>query len=216
MNYWLDGNDLVIKKLFGEKRYAFRELTKISVKEGLYVYMGEQCVLQDKHFYLKADMLIDMLNLVIENGLIYEGKEWFYDEIPVSDVKFYSEQAQERIKNETNAYIKQTLGEEYELMVDTNASAYHVVIYFYVCRNGEKLGINDEKERQIYTTVVNGKKEIPITWTELVMPHYLNPQTQEFRLTKDEDIDIDDLIREIKEQVDRMKACGAVSVSQFV
>ena len=60
MNYWLDGNDLVIKKLFGEKRYSFRELTKISLKEEFYVYAGEKCVLHDKNFYIHADLLIDM------------------------------------------------------------------------------------------------------------------------------------------------------------
>ncbi len=47
MNYHIEGNELTIKGLFSEKRYDFRELTKVSMVKEIRFYKGEKCILNE-------------------------------------------------------------------------------------------------------------------------------------------------------------------------
>ena len=214
MKYRLEGNVLVIKGLFSEKRYDFSELTKVSYENGLRLYKGEKCILEEKDYTKIVIYAMDILHLAVKNNLLVEDKEWFADEISVGDVYAYGVSVQEKIKAELYDYVKQELGEECELVLSTDESPYHLRIFINIYRAGEKLAVKDDPQSDWWTDWLNGKKDIHFWMFEVVMPTYINFQTQEFRLTKL--VDWNDNLQEMKDQIYLMKQSGTVTISSLL
>ena len=98
MKYRIEGNELIIKSLFSEKRYDFRELTKVSFVEDIYIYKEDKCIFKDNDLNNRAMYAMDIFHLAVKNNLIFEDQEWFDDEISVDDVSGYSISIHNKIK----------------------------------------------------------------------------------------------------------------------
>ena len=86
MNYHIEGNELIIKKLFLEKRYNFRELTKLSLVNDLRVFQGNKCILTEKDIVKKWKHYMHFYHLAVKNDLMIEDQEWFDDEIFIEEI----------------------------------------------------------------------------------------------------------------------------------
>lgn len=214
MKYRIEGNELIIKGLFSEKRYDFRELTKVSYAKELCVYKEDKCILKEKDVNKRVIYAMDILHLAVKNNLIVEDQEWFNDEIAVEDVYSYSMSIQEKIKAEYYDYVKRELGEEYELVISTDSTPYHVVVFVDIYRNGEKVYIKDQHEAVWFTYWLNGKMDLHLSFFELVMPTYIDVRTQDFRLTKLVDLHYD--MEDIEDQIQSMKQSGVVTASSLI
>lgn len=217
MNYRLEGNEFVIKKLFGEKRYAISELTRICLREGMYVYKGDVCIARCKgakargiEFFVLKEQLY---RLAIQYHMILEGMECFEDEITLSKVHQYGEEVVDRIKAELQPYVEKVLGEEYELRVTPEETKYYIILYINVYRDGIKMCMNDVEHVRMSTEIINGERQFHMGLVELVMAEYINPITQESRITKYVNYESD--IKDAKEEIDIMKQCGVVPVASF-
>ena len=206
MKYRIEGNELIIKRLFSEKRYNFRELTKLSLVNGISIYQKEKCILKER----KDMYAMDFYHLAVKNNLIFEDREWFDEEITIRDVASYSMFVQGKIKEEYYDYVKQELGNEYELKISTDISPYHVILYVNVYCDGQKMCTEDDVEL-IWS---NGKSDINLHYFELVMPTYIDERKMEFRLTKL--VDLQHEMEEIKYQINRMKQETIVTVSSWL
>lgn len=214
MKYRIEGNELIIKSLFSEKRYDFRELTKVSFVEDIYIYKEDKCIFKDNDLNNRAMYAMDIFHLAVKNNLIFEDQEWFDDEISVDDVSGYSISIQNKIKEEYYDYVKQELGDEYELEVSAEMTPYHVILFVNILRYGEKMFINDAEECKLCYVWRNGKKDIALHYFELVMPTYIDVHAQKFRLTKL--VDLQAHMEEIKGQIDMMKRMKIVTVSSLL
>lgn len=210
----IEGNQLIIKGLFSEKRYDFGGLTKVSFVNGICIYKGDKCIFKEKDWNKKDIYAMDIFHLAVKNDLIFEDQEWFDDEISVGDVYGYSMSVQEKIKEEYYDYVKQELGKEYELVISTDTTPYHVTVFVNIYRDGEKMFMKDASERIWYSNWLNGKKDIHLLFFELVMPTYIDVRKQEFRLTRMVDLHYE--MQEIKDQISRMKQSGIVTVSSLL
>ena len=214
MKFRLEENDLVVKKLFGEKRYPFNELTKVILNKGIQVYMDSKCILVEKDFSTILKCKSQIYKMAVENNLIIEDPDWFDDEISVQDVHNYGTQVRDELQPMLEECINAELGEEYELVISMDESPYHIILLFDIYHNGVKLCINDKKEVEMYSDyLMDGSKVYHLSSFELVMPEYINPSSQEFRITKRVEYTCD--IIELKEQIHKMKECGCVPASQF-
>lgn len=214
MKYRIEGNALIIKGLFSEKRYDFQELTKVSFADGICIYMDDKCILKETDYNKKAIYAMDLFHLAIRNNLIFEDKGWFIDEISLDEVYDYSISVQEKIKDEFCEYVKQELGEDYELIISTDETPYHVRVFMDIYHEGEKLYIKEEPKNVWWTDWLDGKMDIHLCLFELVMPTYVDVRKQEFRLTKL--VDLKDSMQEIKDQIRLMKENGMVTVSSLL
>lgn len=214
MKFRLDGNDLVIKTLFGEKRYHFNTLTEVNLYRGIYLYMDKKCILAEKDLYTCLKFQREIYNMAVKNGLIIRDKDWFDDEISVQDIHFYGIQVKERIQNIFDEYVDTQLGNEYEFTIKADESPYHVILYFDIYKNGIKVCMDDKDEVEMCSdTLPDNNKEFHLSSFELVMPEYVNTKSQEFKITKRVDYECE--IEELKEQINRMKECGIVPASKF-
>ena len=214
MKYRLEGNELIIKGLFSEKRYDFRELTKVSFAKNIYIYKDEKCILKEKDINQKLIYRMDIFHLAVKNNLIFEDRYGYENKISVGDVHDYSMSVQEKLKEKYYDYVKQELGEEYELVISTDETPYHVRIFFNVYCNGEKMYIKDEPERLWCTDYLNGKKDIHLYFFELVVPEYIDIINQKFILTKL--VDMKTPLGEFEEQISIMRESGCVTVSSLL
>lgn len=214
MKYRIEGNELVIKGLFSEKRYDFRELTKVSFKEGICIYKKDKCIFREKDLNKTVIYAMDIFHLAVDNHLIFESQDYFEDEISLEDVYRYSVSVQEKIKEKYSDYVKQELGNEYELMVSLETTPYHATLYVNVYRDGEKMYINDEKECEWCYNWRNGIKDINLHCFDVVWPTYIDVQNQKFKLTKLVDLKVD--MDEINEQIGLMKQGEIVTVSSLL
>ncbi len=214
MNYRIEGNELIIKGLFSEKRYDFRELTKVSFANAISIYKGDKCILKEKDMSKRVIYAMDIFHLAVKNELIFEDQEWFEDEISVGDVYAYGMSLQEKVKEEFYDYVKQELGEEYELVVSADSTPYHVTLSVNVYRYGEKMYINDKQACEWCTVWKNGKKDIELHSFEVFWPTYIDVREQKFELTKLVDLQIE--LEEIKEQISLMKQGEIVAVSSLL
>ena len=153
---------------------------------------------------------MDFYHKALENGLIIEDRDWYPDEIMTYEVSSYNMYVQEKIKEACYDYVKQELGDEYELIIAEDSSPYHVVLFINVYCNGEKVCARDEGN--FYWS--NGKKDIHLHYIELVMPAYIDVQKQKFRLTKE--VQLDPEIEEIKYQINLMKKEKIVTVNSML
>ena len=82
---------------------------------------------------------------------------------------FSMEQLKQAITDgvEFEEYVKQELGEDYEFVISTDETAFHIRMFFDIYRNGEKLSIPDERERQCYFDWENGKKKMHLVWNSM-------------------------------------------------
>lgn len=214
MNYRIEGNELIIKGLFSEKRYDFRELTKVSFANAISIYKGDKCIFKEKDMSKTVIYAMDIFHLAVKNELIFEDQGWFEDEISVGDVYAYGMSVQEKIKQEYYDYVKQELGEEYELVVSVDSTPYHVTISVNVYRYGEKMYINDEQACEWCTVWKDGKKDIELHSFEVVWPTYIDVREQKCKLTKLVDLQVE--LEEIKEQISLMKQGEIVAVSSLL
>lgn len=217
MNYRLEGNEFVVKQLFGEKRYAVSELTRICLRDGIAVYIGETCIAKCKgakargmEFFVLKEQLY---RLAIQYNMILEGMECFEDEIELSEVHQYGEEAISRIKAELQPYVETVLGKEYELRITPEETKYYIILYINVYRDGIKMCMDDVEHVRMSTEIINGGKQFHMGLIELVMAEYINPITQECRITKD--VNYESSIKDAKEEIDIMKQCGVVPAASF-
>lgn len=213
MNYWIEGDELVVKRLFREKRYSFEAITRVNFQNGIAVYIGSKCILERKNLFEEVEYQYDIYHLAEKYGFIIEDTASSKTEISVLDVHFYSNQVRDMMQSLFGDYVKQELGEEYEFLISTDETPFLVRMFFDIYRNGVKLSINDEKERQWFCDWENGKKKMHLVWIYLVEAEYANPKTQEYRLTKK--VDLKDDIAEIKRMIAKMKEYGSVPSSQY-
>ena len=215
MNYRIEGNELIIKGLFSEKRYDFRELTKVSMVKEIRIYKGEKCILKEKSQEKRCMYAMDLMRLAVKNNLIYEEQEcWFEEKISIDDVAAYGMSVEEKIKEEYSDYVKQELGNEYELVVTTDSSPYYFTLFVNVYRNGEKMYVNDEEECKWCYVWLNGKKDIHLPCFDVVTPIYIDVEKQKFELTKLGDLQVE--MDEIKEQISLMKKSEIVKVESML
>ena len=214
MKLKIEGKELIVKKLFGEKRYSFREVTRLVEKGGIFIYVGDKCIFKEKNVFKMLEMPCDLDELARENGWIFETTEYFSDEIPVGEVHSYGKQVSAQLQAELQEYVNEKLGEEYKLVVCPKETPYRVHLYFDIYLNGEQMCMDDAEEVRFYTDTMHGKNEFHLSWFELVEPEYINPRKQEFRITKY--VDFAEDVAEIKGQIHKMNACGIVPVSKFI
>lgn len=217
MNYKLEGNEFVVKQLFGEKRYAVSELTRICLRDGIYVYKGETCIAKCKgakargiEFFVLKEQLY---RLAIQYNMILEGMECFEDEIELSKVHQYGEEVISQIKAELQPYVEEVLGKEYELRITPEETKYYIILYINVYRDGIKMCMDDVEHVRMSTEIINGRKQFHMGLVELVMAEYINPITQESRITKYVNYEFD--IKDAKEEIDIMKQYGVVPAASF-
>ena len=65
MKYRLEGNELIIKGLFSEKRYDFCVLTKVCFVKNIYIYKEEKCILKEKDINQKLIYGMDIFHLAV-------------------------------------------------------------------------------------------------------------------------------------------------------
>lgn len=210
MNYRIEGNELIVKNIFSEKRYNFRELTKLSFVNELCIFQGDKCILKEKDIVKKCKYAMQFYHMAVKNDLIIEDQEWFDDEISMEEIPKYCNEAQEWIKETYYDYVKQELGSEYELEVSADISPYHAIIFVNILCNGEK--VCAEGESELYWS--DGEADMPLIYTELVMPTYVDAKKQQFRMTKLVDIDAD--MKDIKYLVGKMKEKGCVTARSLI
>ena len=204
MKCQLDGNELIIKLLFSKKRYNFKDLTKVSFVDGICIYQNKECIFREKNIDKIQIYSMDIFHLAVKNNLIFEDEEWFNDEISVDDVSKYSISIQDMFKKQYYNYIKQELGEDYEFVISTDSTPYHVRIFLNITHNGEKVyAYNSPFMTDVYTTWLNGKKDVHLSIIELIMPHYIDAQKHDFRLTKL--VDFTDIMDDLNQQIQIIK-----------
>lgn len=213
MEFRFEEKDLVVKKLFGEKRYPFNTLTKVELGTNFRVYVGTKCVLNVRFIEILNSMP-KLYSMAAEYNFIIEDKGWFDDAISIQDVHSYGAQAGEEIQSLLDGYVSAELGEGYELVINMDESPYHIILFFDIYRNGVKMCMDDKNEVDMYSDyVMDGSKEYHLSYFELVMPDYVDPVKQEYRITKRVDYICE--IDEIKGQIHKMKECGSVPASKF-
>lgn len=210
MEFWLEGNELVVKSLFRKKRYSFRELTRINFEEGISIYIKEKCILHEKYAGIYQ---FDIYRLAVENDLIIEDSGWYDDEISVEDIHNYGILVRQELKRLLQEYVNQELGKEYEVVILIDETRYYIRLFLDVYCDGVKLCMNDKQMIDFYFEFVKGKREFHLASFELVMPEYVNYETQEFRMTKK--VGYEDVIEDFKEQINEMKMHGMLPASQF-
>lgn len=164
MNYWIEDDELVVKRLFREKRYSFEAITRVNFQNGIAVYIGSKCILERKNLFEDVEYQYDIYHLAEKYGFIIEDTASSKTEISVLDVHFYSNQVRDMMQSLFGDYVKQELGEEYEFVISTDETPFLVRMFFDIYRNGVKLSINDEKERQWFCDWKNGKKKMHLVW----------------------------------------------------
>lgn len=213
MKYWLEGEELVVKNLFVEKRYSFQDVTRVNFEKCIAVYIDDKCILNVNKNFQDVIVQYDIYHLAEKYGFVIEDCTLGEEEISIFDVHAYVEQIREKMQNLFEEYVKQELGEDYEFVISTDETAFHIRMFFDIYRNGEKLSIPDERERQCYFDWENGKKKMHLVWIHLVETKYANPKMQEYKLTKR--VNFEDNILEIKRMISKMKKCGVVLASQY-
>lgn len=213
MKATIQNNTLIIKTLFREQHYPFNELTRVVWKGGVFIYKGEKCIYQEKRFLKYLPIIDEIEHLAMKYGLIYETTKMFEDEIPIEEIHSYGKKVCEELQMTMQEYVTAELGREYEAVVTMKEGAYRVDLYGNIFQNGAKVCMNNEEEVTFYTHIDENWKDFQLWWTELVVPEYINPREQKFRINKK--VDFTEDIIEIKEQIKKMKECGIVPVSHF-
>ena len=221
MKYWIDDNDLVIKKLFRLKRYAFHEISKIVIHSGYEVYIQENCIIKKDNFLDGWKNIVDkekFYNLIAINNIIFDARGSYGEEFTEIDVDAASKQCvtviahMEEILSE---YIRDVLGEGYELIISIGESTYHRTFFFDIYKDGVKMSINDKTKMKYYKKYyrVNGKKEYHLESLAFILPKYISPSEQKYVLVKNACYELE--LEEVKYEIDEMKRMGMVPASEF-
>ena len=221
MKYWLEGNELVIKKLFGKKSYSFREISKIVCQPGFEMYVGEDCIIKETNFYNGWKNIIDkekFYHIIAENNIIFEDNGYYgeeYVEINVGDEAQFCVMAMEEMKKILPDYVHEVLGIEYELIISTEETAYHRTFFFDVYKDGMKMCANDQNKMKHYGKyfIVNGRKEYHQASILMISPKHINPGEQKYVLYKYAGYQSE--LEEVKYEIDEMKRWGMVPASDF-
>ena len=221
MKYWLEGNELVIKKLFTQKRYSFREISKIVCHPGFEIYVGEDCVINESNFNNGWVNIIDkekFYHLIAENNIVFEDNGSYgedYTEINLGEESRICAMAAEEMEKTIPDYVREVLGTEYELVISTEETIYHRTFYFDVFKDGIKMCVNDKNKMKYYGKyfVVNGRKEYHQASVLLISPKYINPAEEKYVLLEYSGYQAE--LEEVKYEIDEMKRLGMVPASDF-